>query len=369
MKKKIVNTMLIILGCLIAFSFYKVEATQLGTTGASRAAETSETSDETEAPETTGGFENAKFELKKDGTSKAIIEISNVTPTEASRYTLFINSNNSKPNVTMQSEEGIDLEYDTSSKILKTTNSTKVAKYVELNQDLYATILKYNTNDFTEEILTYGNKLERFAEPKYSDAFYATFISSTGTQIVTNFTHAKENTRKMQIKIGKITDTSILQKIKAQDSSGFAELLSFAKSNKGIYDETTNIDYIDISYSDIDGNSKISLSGLQNNAYYFLYVKVEGENGKYISSEGVTLSQAMATTNYWSLHFLGSDDFKWADFGNTGTPSTPSTPTDGTTVPGKLPQTGVNTIIWTTLAIILIGGTAIHYIQYRKNNF
>lgn len=321
---------------------------------------------QTQTPEGSGSSESGiKFKLKKDeGTALAFVEVSNLTKNEGSYYNLFITANSSKPNVTYSSDEAIFLEYDSNSKTFKSGN---VSKYVELNQDLYATIIEKKAN-YTEEMITFGNKLERYEEPKYANAFHATHMVENYTQLVTLFTHSSENPRKMQIKIGKITDTSILQKIKSQDSSGFAGLLSFAKTNNGIYDkvfEANNESFIEYISSTTEGKQVINLTGLQNDAYYFLYIKTLDEDGKYISQEAVTLAQASVRSDYWGMFFYGSDDFKWADFGTGNTGKVP----DGTTAPGKLPQTGINTIIYGTLSLILISGATIYYIQYRKNNF
>lgn len=313
-------------------------------------------------------FTNAKFELKKDGVSKAIIEISNVTPKENRNYYLFINSNNSKPNVTSDiSDERIDLTYDSNKKIFKTTDSSRVAKYVELNQDLYVTVLETESYD-NENIVLYGKKLERYDEPKYSDAFHATFMTYDTDQLVTTFTHSGENNRKMQIKVGKITDATILQKIKNKDSSGFASLLSFAKSNEGIYNKIVDADVNDsyaIEYCAGSGYSNgkdvIKLNGLKDDAYYFLYVKTDDENGKYITQEAVTLAQANVVDDKWFMFFYGSSDFQWADFGDTNV--------DDTIVKGELPHAGTKTIIWTSVIVILIGFGTFSYIQYKRNNF
>jgi len=312
-------------------------------------------------------FTNAKFELKKDGNSKAIIEISNVTAKDDSSYYLFINSNNNKPNVSSDmTDEILNISYDKEKKLFFTTDTSKVAKYVELNQDLYITVLEKQSYK-NEKIAVYGKKLNRFDEPKYSDAFFATFMTIDTDQIVTTFTHSGENNRKMQIKVGKVTDSSILQKIKNKDSSGFASLLSLAKSDDGIYSKTVNINDNDyaIEYCAGGGWSKenevLNLKGLKDGEYYFLYVKTLDENGKYIEQEAVTLAQANVMDNYWSLFFYGSSDFKWADFGNTEV--------DNTTADGKLPQAGTKTMIWTSVVITLIGLGTFSYIQYRKNNF
>lgn len=310
-------------------------------------------------------FTNAKIELKKDGISKASIQISNVTPNSESEYYLFITSNSNKPNVTSSSDERIFLTYDANNKVFNTNDTEKVAKYVELNQDLYVTIVE-KRNSQSENIVVYGKKLVRYSEPKYNDAFNLTFISSDSTQIVTCFTHAASNNRKFQIKVGKITNMSILNKIKNKDSSGFADLISFAKTSDGIYNNLVNAELNNshaISYiAGADNkNSIINLKGLQNDAYYFLYVKTDDENGKYISNEAVTLAQARVDSDLWNLFFYGSSDFKWVNLDDSGK--------DPTTADGMLPQTGLNVLICISLGIALVGVGTFSYIQYRKNNY
>lgn len=310
-------------------------------------------------------FTNAKIELKKDGISKASIQISNVTPNSESEYYLFITSNSNKPNVTSSSDERIFLTYDANNKVFNTNDTEKVAKYVELNQDLYVTIVE-KRNSQSENIVVYGKKLVRYSEPKYNDAFNLTFISSDSTQLVTCFTHAASNNRKFQIKVGKITNMSILNKIKNKDSSGFADLISFAKTSDGIYNNLVNAELNNshaISYiAGADNkNSIINLKGLQNDAYYFLYVKTDDENGKYISNEAVTLAQARVDSDLWNLFFYGSSDFKWVNLDDSGK--------DPTTADGMLPQTGLNVLICVSLGIALVGVGTFSYIQYRKNNY
>lgn len=313
-------------------------------------------------------FTKAKFELKKDGTAGVMVQISGVTPKENSKYYLVITSNNSKPNVTSEdSTEKIMLEYNSDNKILKTSDRNKIARYVELNQELYASIIEVQ-NYKNEKIVIYGKKLERYAEPKYSDAFYLTHMTSDSDQIITTFTSSGVENRKMQIKIGKITDKSILQKIKNQDSSGFEDLLSFAKKNNGIYNETLSSDegssLIEYNANSYTKRPAINVKGLQDKEYYFLYVKVDDENGKYITQEAVTLSRADVYTDAWYLFFYGTSDFKWADFGDVNIDKAE----DNTTAPGKIPQTGLHIAIVTAI-IALIGVGTFSYIQYRKNNF
>ena len=311
-------------------------------------------------------FTNAKFELKKYGSSQATVEISNVTAKDNSQYYLIVSSNNSKPNVTREDlSDVIELKYDSEKKIFKMFNTSKMAKYVELNQDIYISILEIQENG-KENLVVYGKKLEKYEEPKYSDAFFATFMTNDSDQLITTFTHCEENNRKIQIKIGKVTDKSILQKIKNKDSSGFSSLLSLAKSSEGIFDKIVdlknnyNIEYCAGDAGDNSDVQVINLSGLQDEAYYFLYIKADDENGKYITQEAVTLAQADVFTDAWYMFFYGESDFKWADF---------EEPKDSTIFKEEIPYAGINAIVWFALISVVVGIGAFSYKQYRKNNF
>lgn len=324
----------------------------------------------TEQPtENTGDWtncSNASFSLTKSGISRSLIEISGITPKEGSNYYLLITPTNDKPNLSDYTyNDNLNLSYDESSKTLKTIDTDEVAKYVELNQNLFASIVEVQKNK--SNIISYGNKLERYTEPKYADAFYATFISYNSDQIVTNFTHNAENNRKLQIKVGKITDQEILKKLQKQDSSGFADLMAFAKSNSGIYNETVSADKdssYSISYSAGSSsnleNNLINLNGLEDDAYYYLYVKTDDENGKYISNDAVTFAQASVFDDSWYLSFYGSSDFNWTEFSDNNV--------DDTIAPGILPKAGINSIlIISSLISVCIG--VIAYKKHKKYDF
>ena len=311
-------------------------------------------------------FTNAKIKLKKEGSNNAIIEISNIIANDNSNYYVFINSNNKKPDLLNEvKNEKILMKYDKGKNILK-TDSPNVAKYIEINQDLYVTIIEEKKHNQNEKIVAYGEKLTRYQEPKYNDAFNSPYMSNTSDKITTNFTHHYENNRKLQIKVGKITDSAILQKIKNKDNAGFNSLLSFAKSNDGIYNKITNIgdNHLGIDYiaNDIKKeNEIIKLNGLKNGEYYFLYVKALDENGKYIEQEAVTFAKADVNNQNWKLLFYGDKDFKWSDFENEEEKNV--------TIIEKLPHAGIKTIICTYVIITLIGFGIYSYMQYRKNNF
>lgn len=322
-----------------------------------------------ENTEGTTDFSNAKFNLVKKGVSDAIIEVDGVTPIKGNDYYVYISDNANEPDLSQISEEEkILLYYNEENGKLNSINK-EVARKVELNQDLYVAVVEHDISEATERIVSFGTKLTRYDEPKYNEAFFSTFIDHNSVQIITTYTHSEENNRKMQIKIGKITDFSILQKIRNEDESGFSKLMDFAKSNEGIYNETLDADKDDsyaIEYNaDLTNkteNELIKLSGLEDEAYYYLYVKTLDENGKYISNEAVTLANASSFENgEWYLYFYGASDFNWVDWNV-------SNGEDTTTAPGKLPQTGLNYII--VVPIIFAGILVIlARIKYKKYNF
>jgi len=308
-------------------------------------------------------FTNAKFELKKVGTSSCNLEISNVTPKSNSLYYLLITSNADKPKITSDTEKKkISLTYDSDNKKFY---SHELEEYVELNQDLYASVIEENKD---KEVVIYGKKINRYSEPKYNDAFFATFMTNKKDQIITKFTYSGKADRNVQIKIGRVTDLSIIKKIKNEDNSGFESLLSLAKSNDGIFNKNVEIkkdSKSDVSYdANKDSNEEdlIKLDNLQDGAYYFLYVKVDDENGKYITQEAVTLAQGQTYPGGWSMFFYGDNNLKWPDYENTKQE-------DDSTAKGELPQTGVQATVIISLIVIFTGVGVFSYRQYRKNSF
>ena len=190
------------------------------------------------------------------------------------------------------------------------------------------------------------------------------FNKQTGnyTYINFNFPSSTEN-RKFTLKIGKITNTTILNKIKNNDYSGITELLTYAKNNNSIYSKeltTTSTAYFRSDEALFDGNKL-----LENKAYYYIYVQFDDENGKYYPIEGITLGQAWLSTSSssWDLWAYTSSDFKWDNLNSTYTPSDNKTE-DSTVASGSLPKAGKNIIMLSCLISVAIIGV----VTYKKYN-
>ena len=315
-------------------------------------------------------FSKAQISFVKDRVQGTKMQIKNVTLDDDHTYYVKIGSSN-KIDITSQNSDAV-LTKGKEEGVYITSNS--IDKYIELNQDLYVSILeRYIENAEAKENITSGIKLNRPNEPKYTDAFSTTFMADSGTQIITNFSHSKENKRKMEIKVGKITDTEILKKIKNGNSVGFTELLSYAKATSGIFDKTTETDEKHVSIAYTYNQPTIDLSGIVDGEYYFLYVKPDSENGKYYATEAVTLAQAKTypNENKWYLFFYGDKDFKWVDFGEGGeTGNDKEDKKDDTLAPDKvIPQTGAKSLVGATIVLAICVGGALTYVGYRKNNY
>lgn len=402
-KKMLLSLVLIVLVSLMLCKVQAVEDTEPSTptiTDTPTVTDTPEPTDtptpsETPAPEPTGtpvpeptttpepetqftDFSKAEYKIETNNLLRPIIKIKNVSLKDKHTYYFKIGAT-SQIDITSENADGSLSKLDNEEGC---HTSSSIEKYVELNQDLYVSILEHYYDDGSQDkVVASGVKLNRADEPKYSNAFRYTFMAKTGTQIITNFSHDSKTDRKIQIKVGKITDTNILRKIKNKDSSGFSELLSYAKKTNGIFDKKVDNEKnsTNLGYSSYDNESPIlEVQGLVDNEYYFLYVKADDENGKYYDREAVTLAQASVYQNQnndWFLFFYGDDKFEWADFGEggetgSGEEGKGDDKKDDTLAPDKeIPQTGEKSFIILSILSVIFAGGLLTYIGYRKNNY
>ena len=337
-------------------------------------------------------FSNAKYETTLNWTTETL-QITGIKPNtdNYTNYYYMITSNSSKPNIVMKSNGKVDLENTSNSLESFIVNSDEnyiytrnISKYAELNQDLYIWILQetklgnsyYDTNgnyvSYSTKFVVEGKKITRAELPKLNlilQTFNIGYWNSTTSNESDNYTHINFNfpsdteNRKFTIKIGKVTDSSILSKIQNNDYAGITELLTYAKSHDSIYSQTlttTSTAYFRSDTTLFDGNKL-----LENKAYYYIYIEFDDENGKYYPIEGVTLGQAwlFSTSVSWDLWAYTSSDFQWDNLSSTPTDTTEKKE-DTTVASGKLPMTGIE--VGLVLIIILIGGSLFTYFKYNK---
>ena len=254
-------------------------------------------------------------------------------------------------------------------------------KYTELNQDLYLWVIESISNpgyyDESGEYVTTstnyvieGKKLERPALPPLNlilKSFNIGRWGNTSTESEDAFTHINfdfptaTESRKFTLKIGKVTDNTILNKIKNNDYSGITDLLQYAKTHDAIYSD--NLVTTSLAYYRNDGDLFDGKKLLQDDAYYYIYAVFDDENGKYYPIEGVTLGQAYFSdvSDYWNLNAYTASNFDW----NGLKPSYTPTNTDPTVAPTKIPQTGQSVIV--AAALLSVVGLGVYTHRRLKN--
>ena len=330
-------------------------------------------------------FSNAKIDLVKTAKHYVNLNVNNITNSKQhQRFYYCITPNDKKPDLKLNSIGGMDADSQNSNWRSMTETKTglvvgyNLEDYVQLNQDLYLWIAESvnydegyydNTNYIAQktDFVVSGKKLERPKYPVYAEMFFATMITHSDTQLVFNIPIGKKTKRNFTLKIGKITDKSILNGIKNNKGDAWNSLLEYAKKSNAIFNKKlSTVKEGDAAYDTSDGAEKINLK-LDNKAYYYMYVVFDDENGKYYPASGLTISKADVFTEGkakgdWYMFFLGDDSFKWDDFGTTAVGGNTSAKTNN---PKKLPYTGTATI---GLVIATMTGTAVFF-KVKNNKY
>ena len=335
------------------------------------------------APEFTD-FSNAKYEIINDGLNSQDLKITGINLSSKSDkyYYYIITPSNSKPSIEKTKFGTLDTEKMKDSLVLFNVNKDEkyifnrnFERYTELNQDMYIWILeqikledsyyesKGNAIQASTKFVVEGKKLTRPELPKLNLILKSIDVASSGYNTINfNFPTSTEN-RKFNIKIGKVTDSSILSKIQKNDYTGIQELLKYAKNNNSIYSE--NLTTTSTGSFGKDGALFDGRKLLEDKAYYYIYVKFDDENGKYYPIEGVTLGKAtiIESNGSWDLFAFTSSDFNWD--GLTSTPTGGNKGEDTTTAKGNLPQTGVGIGLTVTIVLVIVGSVFV-YNKYRR---
>lgn len=324
--------------------------------------------DDEETPPTTEtqtwtDFSNAKITFVDKGDSKEKgynIKVENVkfATDDYTRYYVFMSNSSTKPTMGATKAEleknAITTWYkDTEKVILKTI----VDEYIEKAGDIYLWIVeaKYNNskNDYDIKEVLSAKKLTKPAQGKLGTRIMGYFFNDrTSTFLYEPYKDA--TARKINIKIGRITDNNVLLSIKNGEANCLEKLMTYAKSANAVYTGTVAVG---------ESATITDKFDVVDEGYYYVYMKLDSENGTYREVEDVSLYQGLADKQIGkNLFDYLSSEFKW-NIGTTGQPTTPTQ--DPTTAKQPIPQTGETLVIAGLIAIVVIAGT-IGYINYRK---
>lgn len=231
-----------------------------------------------------------------------------------------------------------------------------ISKYLEKSGDIYVWIYETQivNNVHQNKCIIEAQKIERPALKKIGTRMKCYFLNEeTSTHLFEAYSY--ENARKINVKIGKVTDKSILRAIKNGETDCLQKLLDYAKNADSIYTGTVPLGR---------SESITNKLNLVNDEYYYVYMVLDDENGKYFPVEDVSLYQALTyekdgKTSKNLFDYL-NDNFKW-NLGND------DTTIDNTTATGKLPQTGASIVIYVAITLVIVAGV-IFAIKYKKYN-
>jgi len=306
---------------------------------------------------------NAKFEwVSTFGHNTYLdLKLTNVATIEGNRYYVHL-SHNPNEQISALSYENQDIWES-----LDENKITFVEDTVEENGDIYVWVCEVDGTYRVPKLLINGQKIERKAQLPLGNRIKAYFFDDkTSTFCYETITEA--NKRKINVKIGMITDKSILRAIKDGEANALQGLLDYSKSAEAFYTGK-----VPVGESDAITNSL----HLIDEEYYYVYMQLDDENGKYYPVEDISLFQALILDDgRVNLFDCFDDDYVWnldEEGANNPTPAPTPTPEpekkpakteDNTKAPGSLPYTGGTfVIIVSVLAIIALGIYA-----YRRNN-
>ena len=304
-------------------------------------------------------FNNAKFEWVSTFEHNVYLDLklTNVQTIEDNRYYVHL-SHNKNEQISALSYENYDVW-----KMLDENNTVNsVENIVAENGDIYVWVCEVDGTYRIPKLLVSGEKIERKSQLPLGKRLLAYFFNDS-TSTFCDETMGK-NERQINVKIGMITDTSILKAIKNGEANALQRLLDYSKTAEAFYTGTVPVG---------DSDSVVSNLGIIDDEYYYVYMELDDENGKYYPVEDVSLYQGCVSQDIGTNLFdYLSDEFKWnldEEQGSEPTPAPqpekkPTNTKDETQAPGKLPYTGGTfVIVVSVLAIITLGIYA-----YRRNN-
>lgn len=226
-----------------------------------------------------------------------------------------------------------------------------IGEYMELNAVTYITVIEVQIVEgkYANNVILSGIQIERPALLNTGNRITAQFFDSYTNVVINDPLISNKQNKKVNIKIGKIVDTDMLKAIKNKDTGALENLLSYAINAEGIYAGTLDV-----------GNtgSITNLIQLENGEYYFAYMELESEQGKYFKVDDVSLYQALVSENNASLVDYKDGEFVWKlDDDNEIK--------DDTVFPdGILPQTG-HSITGSFLAVLALVIGSIIAVKYK----
>lgn len=190
----------------------------------------------------------------------------------------------------------------------------KLAQYTD---DVYAALYRVNSNTHNYDKISNTTKIDKENIPLGSRI--KVFVLDKINISIHSYDDI-DTTKTIKYKIGKVTDNTLLNKLK--QGTGLNLLLTVAKDDSNPI-STGSMTCTDISDCKVTNN--LSLNDFTDKKYYYVYAYRDTNNGKFVELEDVMLYQHMRGNNpsYVFLADMSDSIFTW-EIDDTPTP-TPTT--------------------------------------------
>ncbi len=284
-----------------------------------------------------------------DGTTHYDLEITGITELDSHYYYIFITNDTTEPTLVFDNMNFVS-NYD-----YMGFSDLPVTDYLERKGDIYLWICEQqrnpDTKNYEQKFIVSAKQIERPEQRQLGSRLYIGLDSEKSTISIYE-PHTGENKRKVMLKIGQVTDNSILSSIKNGETDSLSKLLTYAKTANSIYTGTIPVEH--------NGESIINSINLINDAYYYIYAILDDED-VYYPVEEIAIVQAYVS-DYNSDYKILSTGINW-DLGPIDTPNTDK-PDNNNTIDNtidnttanvnRLPQTGENVIIIAILIVFVV---------------
>lgn len=233
----------------------------------------------------------------------------------------------------------------------------------ELSGDTYMYIIEScmnykDVNYGKDKVIVKAQKVEKDKLPAYGERLDIFVVDPNENNAFSNLGTTK--TRKLNYKIGKINSDDILRAFKNESSdSAFKKLYDYAKSTKILKEGTISM-----------GDSKpniVSDMKLDDNGYYFIYLSLDTENGKYDAVDDITIYRAITDDGKNKMIHFAFNTIDVKDKEESKEEKKEEDKKDSSQAPSNIPQTGATSTIAIITGITLAVGT-VGFIGYRKYN-
>lgn len=287
-------------------------------------------------------FSKAKFEVKSTSFTNLNITVSNYTIKEGSNCYIYVSKNNNETFTSMPENASI-IDKKDGKAVFPAKNAQAI---LELAGKNYIYVLERVGNSIN--ILT-KQEMKDVPLPSLGTRLDIFLYNANATDVLNSI--GLSDGRKINYKIGKITSNDILRAFKKESSnSAFSKLLAYAKSSNYMAEGTIGLEALNYNL--------VKDLNIEEDCYYFVYMQVDSENGKYVDVEDVAIYQECNGSDGKAItHFA---------FADINVDDEEPTTNDTTVAPdSKLPQTGISYAVVVAIAFIAVAGT-IGFSKYKK---